>query len=222
MAQENQHDDEREVERDIDQEIHINEMRHELEELGGMFTAFETPLSSDIEEAFLEQVLAYEHGPFTTHLELLNNDKVFLPPPEEITDEAMPELLKALIDALARRQTFISSTDHLSDREVYTHLWRESLREETLAVEPSPNFHCGIDLLGSGSEEDNQIYLKYYASEETRAQWAREFPRIVMPPHEDPPYDRDRHLPQPVLPTFPDNEDDIFLDDPLDDGECPF
>jgi hypothetical protein len=53
-----------------------------------------------------------------------------------------------------------------------------------------------IDLVGSGSPEDVHLYLKHYAEEETRQQWAKDWPEDVIPEHENPPYDRDRHLPQ--------------------------
>jgi hypothetical protein len=39
--------------------------------------------------------------------------------------------------------------------------------------------------------------LKYYASEKYRAWWREDFPEYEIPAHEDPPYDRDRHLPVP-------------------------
>jgi hypothetical protein len=53
-----------------------------------------------------------------------------------------------------------------------------------------------IDLTGSGSEEDNQTFLKYYADENYRQQWARDWPDDNIPDHEDAPFDRDRFLPQ--------------------------
>jgi hypothetical protein len=40
------------------------------------------------------------------------------------------------------------------------------------------------------------LYHKFYASEESRQRWLRDFPDEPMPPHEDPPYDRDGNLPQ--------------------------
>jgi len=59
-----------------------------------------------------------------------------------------------------------------------------------------PAFSMHLDVVGSGSEEDMAIYLRYYANEETRQSWAADFPDLAVPPHEEPPYDRDRLLPQ--------------------------
>ena len=52
-----------------------------------------------------------------------------------------------------------------------------------------------IDL--PGDDPDSQLYLKHYASQEERQHWLEHEPEFKMPPHEDPPYDRDRHLPSP-------------------------
>lgn len=51
-------------------------------------------------------------------------------------------------------------------------------------------------MIGGGSEEDNQIYLRYYATEDERADWKRQFPEDELPSRAKPPYDRDRLLPQ--------------------------
>ena len=55
----------------------------------------------------------------------------------------------------------------------------------------NPSYAYMIDLTGSGSDEDNQTYLKYYADEEHRRQWAHDWPDDPLPEHEDPPFDRD-------------------------------
>jgi len=54
--------------------------------------------------------------------------------------------------------------------------------------------HWYISPIGSCSEEDNEIYLRYYADDEYREQWHRDF-GDPLPPKEKPPYDRDRFLP---------------------------
>src|SRR5256885_1082960 len=51
-------------------------------------------------------------------------------------------------------------------------------------------------ILGSGSDEDMELYMKYYSDEEYREKWAKDFPDFVMPPREVPPFDRDKELPK--------------------------
>ena len=95
-------------------------------------------------------------------------------------------------------RVFLSNTDHLGDRELYARLWKETLREQVVELPPDDPSAWHVDLLGSGSEEDIYLHLKYYADAEWRRQWAVEFPDFAIPAHVDPPYDRDRHLPQPT------------------------
>jgi hypothetical protein len=80
-----------------------------------------------------------------------------------------------------------------------TNTYNDGLREEAVLFPENPSYAYIIDLTSSGSDEDNQIYLKYYADEEHRNQWALDWPDDPMPDHENPPYDRDRTLPQSPL-----------------------
>ena len=45
--------------------------------------------------------------------------------------------------------------------------------------------------------DDILAYLEFYADEEMRRVWAEDWPDLEIPAHADPPYGRDRHLPQP-------------------------
>jgi hypothetical protein len=121
---------------------------------------------------------------------------VSLPAPDELDDSKLTSKLWEVINALALFGTFLHSTDHLSDRELYTELWGELLREPAVLMPDNPAFSYHIDMIGSGSEEHTRLYMKYYASEEERRDWLKEWPGDVLPDHEDPPYDRDRRLPQ--------------------------
>jgi hypothetical protein len=57
-----------------------------------------------------------------------------------------------------------------------------------------------LDLVSSGSKEDIHAWMKYYADRDTRRDWLKDFPDYDMPAHENPTYDRDRHLPQAEWP----------------------
>jgi hypothetical protein len=61
---------------------------------------------------------------------------------------------------------------------------------------PDSGWACHIDFLSSGSDEDNELYLKYYADEDYRERWRADWPKDVIPPHVDPAYDRDAKLPK--------------------------
>ena len=127
---------------------------------------------------------------------------VSLPPPDELDDSQVTAKLWEVIHALALQRNFLHNTNHLSDRQLYAELWNDVLREpfvaEELPEDASDGFYV-IDLIGSGSEEHIFLHLKHYADEEYRRIWLEDWPEDPMPDHEDPPFDRDRVLPQPEL-----------------------
>ena len=177
------------------QEERINKLRAELEKLGGSTSTLES-MPADMEEEFLRHVLEYETAEQVSLLRLLENSGLEVPPPESLDDNALKIKLKDIIDRMASVGSYLLHTNHLSDRDLYEYLYHEALREETVLFPENPSYAYMIDLTGSGSEDDNQAYLKYYADEEYRRQWADDWPDDRMPEHEDPPFDRDRFLPQ--------------------------
>jgi hypothetical protein len=186
----------------IDQEIRINKLKNEVHDLtNGEMVQESLPedLPLDLQEQFWEHVANYEKAPLTTDAEKLASNGVDLPPPEDLDDEEIKAKLWELIQRLAQMRTFLTNTDHLSDRQLYQQLWKESLREEHPDIPVTVNGAWTIDILGNGSEADAFLYLKYYADEKTRKRWAEDFPEAPLPPHENLPYDRDRFLPQPHL-----------------------
>jgi hypothetical protein len=161
---------------------------------------------AEVEEGFWKYLVDYEEAPWTTNFQQLENAGVLLPSPDSLKDEEVTAKLWEIIQKLSLLQVFIEQTDHLSDRELYTYLWSDALREETKAMPLVAGSAYHIQLLSSGSEEDNQLYLKYYADEDWRRQWHKEWPKDPIPPHEDPPYDRDRLLPKPDYDQLTDGE----------------
>jgi hypothetical protein len=177
----------------------IAELKRQAEELAGgkMVEGEMEETSPAVAEQFWEQVVAYEKAPWTTHFKQLEESGMQLPAPEALDDEQLTRKLWELIQRLALLRVFLDETDHLSDRELYTLLWSDMLREETKAVTLDENSACHMSPLGGCSEEDIQLYLKYYADEQWRCDWQKQYPEETLPDHEDPPYDRDRFLPQP-------------------------
>lgn len=144
-------------------------------------------------EALQRFLDAIEDGPFTTEFERLTRDGLELPPPDSLNDEQLARKLCEVIHGLARLRTVITSTDHLSDRQLYTRLWTDTLHHEVSEAD----FGFGtshVDLVSTGSDEDVEAWLTYYADDETRRKWIEDFPEYVLPARKEPPYDRDRHM----------------------------
>lgn len=152
-------------------------------------------MSLALKEQFMGYVEAYEEAEWITSFDLLEQGGMELPSPEELDDSQLTIKLWEVIRGLAMLRMFLYSTDHLSDRELYEKLWHEVLREENPDMPFNDDAAYHIDLLGSGSGEDVELYLRYYADEDERDNWAHDWPTDVMPEHEALPYDRDRHLP---------------------------
>lgn len=154
----------------------------------------------DVQEEFWVNVLAFEGGSIRSQCvrDILAEDGVQPAPSDELTDESLPDHLQNLIEALARRGMFLSQTDHLSDRELYTLLVDQVLEEDTDVFPPGSGWFThifGSDYVAPDGQDSTRLYLRYYADPDARERWAREFPDDPMPPHQEPPYDRDHGLP---------------------------
>ncbi len=182
----------------VDQEIRINELKEQARELaGGDLNGFEAEdAPPELIEGFWRHVVDYESAPQTTCLQKLTDAGVVLPPPDEMGAAALAAKLRELFAAAAKMNVFFCNTDHLSDRELYVHLWDDMLREEMADLPFHPDGAHHFDILGGCSVEDMFLHNKHYADDEERARWMQEFPDYDMPPHVDLPYDRDRHLPK--------------------------
>lgn len=180
-----------------DRDKRIEQLRRRADKLGARQIHSLDDCPADVEEAFWKHLLDYEEAPSTTLFHQLESAGVLLPSPNSLEDDQLTVKLWEVIRKFALIRVFLEETDHLSDRELYTHLWTDTLREETKALPMTENSACHVQMLGSCSEHDNQLYLKYYADSAWRQRWHKDFPDDVIPEHEDPPYDRDRLLPKP-------------------------
>jgi hypothetical protein len=177
------------------QEQRIAKLREEIRKMGGSAMSLED-LPADIEEEFLRHVLEYETAEPISLFRMLENAGLELPPPESLSDVDVTTKLTETIERMASLGAYLLHTDHLSDLALYEYLYNDGLREEAVLFPENPGYAYMIDLTGSGSEEDNHVYLKYYADEKQRQQWALDWPDDTMPEHEVPPFERDKHLPQ--------------------------
>ena len=179
------------------QRVRIEELKRQIREATGEQPVFGTMggCPADIDEAFLRQVLDYETAEEQPLLAWLQQAGVVVPSPDELDDSPLSLKLWEVIHALADLSVFLCNTNHLSDRELYGYLWSDELVEPVTLMPDKPEYSYTIDLVGSGSDEDLQLYLKYYANENDRVHFAEHFPGMKIPEHCDPPYDRDRLLP---------------------------
>jgi hypothetical protein len=181
----------------VDQEIRINQLRLRIEDVaGGEFTSIGDPnVAPELEESFLEHVLEMEEHGFMRPFDVLQKAGVALPAPDGLDAAAITDTLWKLIHACAKHGLFMYHTDHLSDRELYTYLWSDGLREEMMGF-GMPGGGCFLDVIGGGSDEQITQGLRFYDSDEDRARWAKDWPDFPIPPREKPPFDRDSKLPQ--------------------------
>jgi hypothetical protein len=106
--------------------------------------------------------------------------------PTENPNDVSVELRK-LLDHLESLGIFVEFADHLSDRELYA--WLSEQLNAHVALIAGGILH--FDVIGSGSDEDNQLYLTYYASDAERARWKADFPDEELPPRKQPQYKRE-------------------------------
>lgn len=162
---------------------------------GRMVVSESDTLDPGLREQFWRQVVEFETAGTTDLVKELKARGVDVPDPDSLNDEALHSALWTTIVALGRMGVYLDQTNHLSDRELYTLLWRDLLPEEMPANQVDDGSVWQIDILGAWSEEDTALYLKYYADERSRQLWRSDFPDYDLPDRENPPYDRDRYLP---------------------------
>lgn len=127
-------------------------------------------------------------------LDVLRGKGLSIPDERELDDPSLHAKLWEIIHSMAALGMYLESTDHLSDRELYRYLVTDALREETVLPESGSGGGWHISPIGGCSEEDNQIYLRYYADDESRKAWVGDSGEKI-PPKEPLPFDRDRLLP---------------------------
>ena len=71
----------------------------------------------------------------------------------------------------------------------------EWLEDQIADIPPEAEWNCHLDMTDFNHGTDPIIWLQHYASEEERAEHARQWPEAPLPPKEKPPFDRDWRVP---------------------------
>jgi hypothetical protein len=99
-----------------------------------------------------------------------------------------PPSSNELLERLAFLGIVVEFGDHLTDRELYGWLTEGDRFDAQITLLGDTSIHFAV--IGSGSDEDNRIYLTFYASKNDRAYWKAQFPDEELPPRKTPPFDR--------------------------------
>lgn len=132
-------------------------------------------------------------GILTTYRLHLRERGILMPEPEELDDESLSLKLWEVILSLAKANLFLTNTNHLTDRELYTIMSEILSYPRVLSIEDEPT--C-FDPTGQG-KHNRDAWLNYYASEEDRRKWLEQHPGEELLEPGTPPFERDRLLPKP-------------------------
>lgn len=187
----------------------------------------------EIAAEFGRSIAAWECAPWVHPLDLLARDGVECPDADALagwSDDAVTTLLWRVIEHLARQNTHLRHTDHLSDRALYLELLDGALQEPTKdwAAVLSPDeiavpgsWSSSIDMSGEWeTDESVRVYAMYYVADDDvkeRAMLADllQDRATPLPAFRPPPYDRDRFLPRHPE----ERRDETPQDDWFDEGD---
>jgi hypothetical protein len=116
-----------------------------------------------------------------------------IPAPESLDDARLHDMLWDSVQKLYDRRIVLDFTDHLSDRQLYTLIYRDILPAYEKRIEQASHY-LHWDCADTGG--DTEIWLRYYASDEERRNWA-ESCSDDLPDPEAPPFPR--NLPRQPL-----------------------
>lgn len=137
------------------------------------------------ENEFLASMLEWERAPVLPISHWFN--PVLSPPPlETLSDVDLSPVLWDTIHKLFSKRIVLDFTHHLGDRELYTLICRDILPSLEKRIERTRTY---LHWLCLDPDNDVDVWLRYYATEEERQGWASENDR-PLPPAEKPPYPR--------------------------------
>jgi hypothetical protein len=142
-------------------------------------------LPTPVENELLASMLAWERAP-VLEISKWFSPELVLVHPDELDEEQLHARLWEAIGLLFEQRIVLDFTDHLSDRQLYTLIYRDILPSPEKKIDNSSNY-LHWDCSDAGG--DDSVWLRYYASHEDRELWAEET-RGALPAQELPPYPR--------------------------------
>ena len=142
------------------------------------------------ENEYLASMLAWERAPVLP-LARWFEPALSIPHPDEFSEDRdgqrqLASILWETIQQLFEKRVVLDFTDHLSDRELYTLVFRDILPSQERKID-SPDSYLHWDCADVSG--DPEVWLRYYASDEEREQWADEF-GVPVSEHEMAPFRR--------------------------------
>ncbi|MCH2113987.1 MAG: hypothetical protein MK171_03610 [Pirellulales bacterium] len=142
-------------------------------------------MSTSSENEFLQSMLDWERAPMLPISEWFQ-PPLHLPAPETLNDDQLRKLLYDTIRNLFEKRIVLDFTDHHSDRQLYCLICRDIFpSHEKLILRQNNYLHWDC----ANTDDDPDVWLRYYASEEERLSWAEETGGL-LPPMEDLPCER--------------------------------
>lgn len=113
-------------------------------------------------------------------------ERGYVPPdhPADVSGE-----LRTLVKRLSELGVVIEWADHLNDDQLYA--WLIDIEQLGVQMFVMPDSFVHTSPIGGCSEEDNDLWLTYYATDEDRADWKMRFPDYELPPKREAPNKRD-------------------------------
>lgn len=146
-------------------------------------------MTVDNENEFLHSLLAWERAPVLPISSWFQPELV-LSTHSDLDDEQLSFQLHQVIGRLYEKNILLEYTQHLSDRQLYCMIARDILPAQEKKVQLNDTFlrwQC-IDIV-----EDEESWLRFYATDAERDVWHRET-GLRLPPSQEPPFKRS--LPQ--------------------------
>ncbi len=172
---------------DVEHLLRNAQLRDELEPLfdESIDRVNPTVMSTRSENEFLESMLEWERAPMLPISEWFQ-PALRLPHPDRLSQHQLSLVLNATIEKLYEKHIVLDFTDHLSDYQLYSIIFRDILPSHEKKLERRTNFlHWDC----ANIDENPELWLKYYATRAEREIWAEENDQ-PMPMHEEPPFKR--------------------------------